>query len=164
MTTFLSDSHMQEVAKRTQLSVEELNMHVEHLRLMAQRRKEGAKKAACTKAKKKSAVPVEETTWCWCREGEYSDMIRCEAESCTTQWFHLKCVGLLFFPPCVWLCPDCKVEAEQYCLCNQPEFGLMVACDKMDCTITWFHLACVGLKAAPNGKWICPRCIPTTYA
>ena len=54
MTTFLSDSHMQEVAKRTQLSVEELNMHVEHLRLMAQRRKEGAKKAACTKAKKKS--------------------------------------------------------------------------------------------------------------
>ena len=38
----LSDSHLQEVAKRTLLSVEELNMHVDHLRLMAQRRKEGA--------------------------------------------------------------------------------------------------------------------------
>ncbi|CAH3018226.1 unnamed protein product, partial [Porites evermanni] len=101
---------------------------------------------------------VEETTWCWCREGEYGDMITCEGESCTTQWFHLKCVGLLLFSPCVWLCPDCKVEAEKYCFCNQPEFGLMVACDKMDCTITWFHLACVGLKAAPKGKWICPRC------
>ena len=49
----LSDSHLQEVAKRTLLSVEELNMHLDHLRLMAQRRKEGAKKAACTKAKKK---------------------------------------------------------------------------------------------------------------
>ena len=38
----LSDSHLQQVAKRTLLSVEELNMHVDHLRLMAQRRKEGA--------------------------------------------------------------------------------------------------------------------------
>ena len=38
----LSDSHLQEVAKRTLLSVEELNMDVDHLRLMAQRRKEGA--------------------------------------------------------------------------------------------------------------------------
>jgi hypothetical protein len=50
------------------------------------------------------------------------------------------------------------VEPEQYCLCNQPEFGLMLACDEKDCTITWFHLACVGLKAAPKGTWICPRC------
>ena len=50
----LSDSHLQEVAKRTLLSVEELNMHVDQVRLMTQRRKEGAKKAACTKAKGKS--------------------------------------------------------------------------------------------------------------
>ena len=50
----LSDSHLQEVAKRTLLSVEELNMHVDQVRLMAQRQKEGAKKAACTKAKEKS--------------------------------------------------------------------------------------------------------------
>lgn len=49
----LSDSHPQEVAKCTLLSLEELNMHVDHLRLMAQWQKEGAKKAACTKAKKK---------------------------------------------------------------------------------------------------------------
>ena len=49
----LSDSHLQEVAKRTLLSVEELNMHVDQVRLMAQRRKEGAKKAAYTKAKEK---------------------------------------------------------------------------------------------------------------
>lgn len=50
----LSDGHIQQVAKRTLLSVDELNMHVDHLRLTTQRRKEGAKKAACTKAKKKS--------------------------------------------------------------------------------------------------------------
>lgn len=49
----LSDSHPQEVAKRTLLSLEELNMHVDHLRLIAQWQKEDAKKAACTKAKKK---------------------------------------------------------------------------------------------------------------
>ena len=51
----LSDSHLQEVAKRTLLSVEDLNMHVDQVRLMAQRRKEYAKKAACIRAKEKVA-------------------------------------------------------------------------------------------------------------
>ena len=67
------------------------------------------------------------------------------------KWFSFKSPLYVF---CMWL----AVEAEQCCLCNQQEFGLMVVCNKMDCTITWFHLACVGLKAAPKGKWICPRC------
>ena len=49
----LSDSHLQEVAKRTQLSVEELNMHVDHLQLMAKRRKEGAKKQLASRQRKK---------------------------------------------------------------------------------------------------------------
>ena len=75
-----------------------------------------------------------------------------------SKWFSFK-------SPLYVFCMLFVVEAEQYCLCNQPEFGLMVACDKMDCTITWFHLACVGLKAAPKGKWICPRCeyIPSIF-
>lgn len=56
------------------------------------------------------------------------------------------------------------VEPEQYCLCNQPEFGLMVACDNVECKIQWFHLACVGLKAAPKGSWICPQCISPDHS
>ena len=49
----LSDSHLQEVAKRTLLSVEELNMHVDQVRLMAQRRKEGVKKSSLHQGKGK---------------------------------------------------------------------------------------------------------------
>lgn len=49
---------------------------------------------------------------------------------------------------------------EKYCLCNRPAFGEMVGCDNDDCNVGngWFHLSCVGLSAAPDGKWYCPDC------
>ncbi|KAJ7389751.1 hypothetical protein OS493_029171 [Desmophyllum pertusum] len=28
---------------------------------------------------------------------------------------------------------------------------------EQDCKIRWIHLACVRLKVAPKGNWICPR-------
>lgn len=46
-----------------------------------------------------------------------------------------------------------------YCVCNQVSYGEMVACDNEDCEIEWFHYTCVGLTAAPKGKWYCPQCI-----
>ncbi|KAK8398220.1 hypothetical protein O3P69_003853 [Scylla paramamosain] len=45
-----------------------------------------------------------------------------------------------------------------YCLCHQVSYGEMIACDKMDCPIEWFHFACVGLTTKPKGKWYCPKC------
>ena len=51
----VSESKLEDVARKTLLSMEELQMHVEHLRLTAERRKEGAKKAA-KKRKKKSTT------------------------------------------------------------------------------------------------------------
>lgn len=49
----LSESWLQEVAQKTLLTFGELNMHVDHLRATAKRRKEGAKKAALTRKAKK---------------------------------------------------------------------------------------------------------------
>lgn len=46
-----------------------------------------------------------------------------------------------------------------YCVCNQVSYGEMVACDNEECEIEWFHYTCVGLTAAPKGKWYCPQCI-----
>lgn len=34
-----------------------------------------------------------------------------------------------------------------YCTCRQISFGNMIACENPDCSIEWFHFACVGLKA-----------------
>ncbi|TLS26648.1 hypothetical protein PpBr36_04421 [Pyricularia pennisetigena] len=54
---------------------------------------------------------------------------------------------------------DDEVEIT-YCYCDQPSYGEMIACDNRDCAYEWFHLPCVGLKAAPKGsvKWYCKYC------
>lgn len=36
----------------------------------------------------------------------------------------------------------------------------MVGCDNDDCPYEWFHLACLGLSAAPTGSWLCDNCRP----
>ncbi|XP_016525980.1 inhibitor of growth protein 4 isoform X1 [Poecilia formosa] len=45
-----------------------------------------------------------------------------------------------------------------YCLCHQVSYGEMIGCDNTECSIEWFHFACVGLTTKPRGKWYCPRC------
>ena len=45
-----------------------------------------------------------------------------------------------------------------YCLCNSIAYGDMVCCSDRLCIKEWFHYECVGLKAPPDGKWICPDC------
>lgn len=49
----------------------------------------------------------------------------------------------------------------RYCLCNEVSYGEMIGCDNGDCSIEWFHYACVGLNSAPKGKWYCPHCTAT---
>eukprot|EP01048_Picozoa_sp_COSAG05_P001400 COSAG05_NODE_47_length_24712_cov_26.673844_16_plen_424_part_00 len=52
-------------------------------------------------------------------------------------------------------------EDDEYCYCKQGDFGeMMVACDNPECPYEWFHVGCVGLTAAPEGKWLCPSCTP----
>jgi hypothetical protein len=45
-----------------------------------------------------------------------------------------------------------------YCVCEQVEFGRMVACDNIECPGEWFHYGFVNLENAPEGKWYCPDC------
>ena len=52
-----------------------------------------------------------------------------------------------------------EVGQEQYCICDKPSSGGMVACDNDDCHRQWFHFECVGLKGAPKSKhWYCDDC------
>ena len=46
-----------------------------------------------------------------------------------------------------------------YCICNQVSYGDMVGCDNKDCPYEWFHYPCVGITAAPKGKWYCQPCL-----
>lgn len=48
-----------------------------------------------------------------------------------------------------------------YCYCDQISFDEMVACDNDDCSLEWFHYACVGLTKPPKKKqWYCRFCAP----
>ena len=47
---------------------------------------------------------------------------------------------------------------ERYCICKDVSYGDMIMCDNARCDTQWFHFVCVGLNAAPKGKWFCQRC------
>ncbi|GMT14494.1 hypothetical protein PFISCL1PPCAC_5791 [Pristionchus fissidentatus] len=49
-------------------------------------------------------------------------------------------------------------DERPWCFCNEKSYGGMVACDNKECPYEWFHWPCVGLDAAPRGKWFCPHC------
>lgn len=48
-----------------------------------------------------------------------------------------------------------------YCICRQPNYGQMVACDNPNCEQPneWYHFGCMKLDAAPT-QWVCPGCRP----
>ncbi|KAH8928409.1 hypothetical protein BT69DRAFT_1316316 [Atractiella rhizophila] len=52
-------------------------------------------------------------------------------------------------------------ERKEWCFCEGRGHGdEMVGCDnEKSCDIEWYHLSCLGLKAVPQGHWICPECI-----
>lgn len=54
-------------------------------------------------------------------------------------------------------------DEPRYCICDQPSYGSMVACDNPTCLHEWFHLECVGLTEEPpeNTKWYCNDCKKT---
>ena len=55
---------------------------------------------------------------------------------------------------------DSENEGEWPCICGDGlnTEGTWIRCDRSNCQLTWYHLACVGLEEAPAGKWYCPQC------
>nr|CAH7715988.1 unnamed protein product [Callosobruchus chinensis] len=47
-----------------------------------------------------------------------------------------------------------------WCSCNDPDDGRpMICCDNELCSISWYHLDCVGLCEVPDDIWACRDCI-----
>ncbi|TNY23918.1 hypothetical protein DMC30DRAFT_372177 [Rhodotorula diobovata] len=57
-------------------------------------------------------MPIDpnEPTYCYCNRVSFGEMIACENEDCSREWFHLGCVGLEKAPEGVWYCDDCVRE------------------------------------------------------
>ena len=48
-------------------------------------------------------------------------------------------------------------KQKNYCICNRPCFEPMIACDRPNCKVEWYHY--VKVIHAPKGSWICPPCL-----
>ncbi|XP_014240242.1 uncharacterized protein LOC106661401 [Cimex lectularius] len=46
--------------------------------------------------------------YCRCPYDEVSEMIACDDENCTIEWFHFECVGIMVPPRGEWFCPGCR--------------------------------------------------------
>ena len=50
-----------------------------------------------------------EDIFCVCKsEDDGSEMIMCEAENCSIEWFHIRCLNIRRVPKGKWVCPNCK--------------------------------------------------------
>ena len=55
---------------------------------------------------------------------------------------------------------ECEEDVEEglFCICREPAYGTMIACDGPECQNEWFHYQCVGLDTEPAGDWFCSEC------
>ena len=52
----------------------------------------------------------EDTTksWYYCGEPCYGQMIMCEHNDCSIEWFHFDCLRIRCPPRNIWYCPSCR--------------------------------------------------------
>jgi len=49
-----------------------------------------------------------EKLWCYCNMPSYGQMIFCDHNNCTIQWFHCDCLRIRKIPKGSWKCPSCR--------------------------------------------------------
>ncbi|GAA5872029.1 hypothetical protein JCM8547_006217 [Rhodosporidiobolus lusitaniae] len=59
-----------------------------------------------------AGMPIDpnEPVYCYCQRVSFGEMIACENEDCSREWFHLDCVGVSQAPEGEWYCNDCVKE------------------------------------------------------
>ncbi|EPZ34768.1 hypothetical protein ROZALSC1DRAFT_31516 [Rozella allomycis CSF55] len=63
------------------------------------------------KRKKSGNLSTNETdVYCICQQPSYGEMIGCDGESCSKEWFHYDCVGLTKPPVGKWYCTECLYD------------------------------------------------------
>jgi hypothetical protein len=53
-------------------------------------------------------VVPDEPSYCLCEQVAHGDMVACDNNACTIEWFHFICVGLKKNPKGKWFCPKCR--------------------------------------------------------
>lgn len=55
-----------------------------------------------------SVAITDEPTYCLCRQVSFGEMIGCDNDKCSIEWFHFECVQLKVKPKGKWYCPLCR--------------------------------------------------------
>jgi hypothetical protein len=55
-------------------------------------------------------IDPNEPTYCLCNQVSFGEMIGCDNEECSIEWFHFQCVGLTSKPKGKWYCPICRQD------------------------------------------------------
>lgn len=60
-------------------------------------------------------MPIDpnEPTYCICQQVSYGEMVGCDNEECSIEWFHFGCVGLTSKPKGKWYCPSCAEKRKK---------------------------------------------------
>ncbi|RWS29197.1 inhibitor of growth protein 1-like protein [Leptotrombidium deliense] len=53
-------------------------------------------------------IDPDEPTYCLCEQVSFGEMICCDNDACTIEWFHFSCVMLTTKPKGRWYCPNCR--------------------------------------------------------
>ncbi len=46
--------------------------------------------------------------WCYCNQPSFGNMVQCDNDKCTIQWFHFDCLRIRCPPKGKWYCPSCR--------------------------------------------------------
>ena len=57
-----------------------------------------------------SNSPTTEDLFCFCSEDKDDELIGCDGDSCSVEWFHMKCLRIKRVPKGKWYCPDGRVK------------------------------------------------------
>jgi hypothetical protein len=46
--------------------------------------------------------------WCYCNQPSFGNMVKCDNDKCTIEWFHFDCLCMRCPPKGKWYCPSCR--------------------------------------------------------
>ncbi|KAI0218539.1 Inhibitor of growth protein 2 [Lamellibrachia satsuma] len=112
----VADANKTKRQRRQRSSTTEQTVKEEEKKQEEEERPKKKKKRKANKkehhAKDKSPVdpPIDpdEPTYCLCQQVSYGEMIGCDNDACSIEWFHFNCVGLTSKPKGKWFCPKCR--------------------------------------------------------
>jgi hypothetical protein len=112
----LLDQHIQLVDKEIKLLETSIRLHgtaeapSEEPVKSSNGRKKGGQNANASRAQEllQTIVDPNEPVYCFCRQVAFGNMVACDNEECSIEWFHCSCVNLTKMPKNEWLCPTCS--------------------------------------------------------